>query len=316
MPQLDQDSKSLDITFITPTIGRATLARTVESFLARDAAGFSFEVIVVNDSGAPLPCADWAEPPFVRVIETNRAERSMARNAGLAAARGKYVMFVDDDDYLLPGGAAALLARARETNCPRVYGAYRVVDEMGELINEVHPHVRGDAMALFLAGETIPLGCTLFERSMVLRAGAFSSLYATLEDYDFLIRFARLAPLEFVDRLVLCQRVGLAGSSTDWSVTRTNVRRMREAQLGQPDIFRRIVKSATADPFVRGRVTRVYGSSCAWNAQYGRPLIALSRLAAAVRLCGLAWLSRAYWQGLRGEDMPEPARATKPHAHH
>ena len=48
-----------------------------------------FEVIVVNDSGQPLPDMDWQHCPRVRVIDTNRRERSVARNTGAAIAQGK-----------------------------------------------------------------------------------------------------------------------------------------------------------------------------------------------------------------------------------
>jgi len=52
-----------------------------------------FEVIIVNDSGQPLPEADWQKSKRVRIINTNRRERSVARNAGAAIARGRYLHF-------------------------------------------------------------------------------------------------------------------------------------------------------------------------------------------------------------------------------
>ncbi|MGH2524992.1 MAG: glycosyltransferase family A protein, partial [Anaerolineales bacterium] len=92
---------------VIPTIGRATLGRSVQSVLAQDCGAAGFEVIVVNDSGRPLPEAAWQRADGVRLITTNRRERSVARNTGAALAKGDYLCFLDDDDWLLPGALEA-----------------------------------------------------------------------------------------------------------------------------------------------------------------------------------------------------------------
>ena len=88
---------------VIPTIGRSTLSRAVCSVLQQSFTADEFEVIVVNDSGSPLPDADWQHSDHVRVLHTNRRERSVARNTGAAIAEGRYLHFLDDDDWLLPG---------------------------------------------------------------------------------------------------------------------------------------------------------------------------------------------------------------------
>ena len=73
-------------TTIIPTIGRATLSRAVRSVLDQAFDAADFEVIVVNDSGSPLPDAEWRRSERVRVVDTRRRERSVARNTGAAVA--------------------------------------------------------------------------------------------------------------------------------------------------------------------------------------------------------------------------------------
>src|SRR5689334_17368690 len=90
------------ISTIIPTIGRATLSQAVQSVIDQQCANVEFEIIVVNDSGQPLPKMSWMEAPTVQILNTNHWERSVARNAGAAIARGKYLHFLDDDDLLLP----------------------------------------------------------------------------------------------------------------------------------------------------------------------------------------------------------------------
>src|SRR6185369_10393658 len=77
-------------TTIIPTIARPTLARSVESVLSQRF-DQPFEIIVINDSGAPLPAAAWQQSAQVRVVDTPHRERSMARNTGAALARGRYL---------------------------------------------------------------------------------------------------------------------------------------------------------------------------------------------------------------------------------
>ena len=71
---------------IIPTIGRPTLARAVNTVLAQGFSMADFEIIVVNDAGKPLPPAEWQQAPNVKVVNTERRERSVARNTGAAIA--------------------------------------------------------------------------------------------------------------------------------------------------------------------------------------------------------------------------------------
>ena len=62
------------------------------------------EIILVDDGstdGSPALCDAWAEKdPRIRVIHKENGGLSSARNAGMAAASGKYFGFVDSDDVV------------------------------------------------------------------------------------------------------------------------------------------------------------------------------------------------------------------------
>ncbi len=60
---------------VIATIGRPTLARSVESILSQEIAPPDFEVIVVNDSGRSLNPADWQRSDQVTILHTPRRER-------------------------------------------------------------------------------------------------------------------------------------------------------------------------------------------------------------------------------------------------
>lgn len=80
------------------------LAECLNSILKQDIRGV--EIILVDD-GSPDECPKIcdryaAEHSFIQVIHKENGGLSSARNNGLLAAKGKYVWFIDSDDYLLP----------------------------------------------------------------------------------------------------------------------------------------------------------------------------------------------------------------------
>ena len=83
----------------------ATLQRAVDSIL-RDAPG-NLELILVDDGSTdetPALCDKIAaQDRRVKVLHRKNGGASAARNAGLDAAAGEWILFVDADDCLLPG---------------------------------------------------------------------------------------------------------------------------------------------------------------------------------------------------------------------
>jgi peptidoglycan/xylan/chitin deacetylase (PgdA/CDA1 family)/GT2 family glycosyltransferase len=86
---------------VIPTFNRrAVLQHTLPTVLAQDVAPEDYEVIVVVDGSAD-GSAGWlrglAPPVAFRVLEQPNRGPAAARNAGVAVARGRIVLFLDDD---------------------------------------------------------------------------------------------------------------------------------------------------------------------------------------------------------------------------
>lgn len=294
---------------IIPTIGRVTLARAVGSVLAQELAA-DFEVIVVNDSGAPLAEAHWQRDPRVTLIETDRVERSLARNAGAAVARGRFLHFLDDDDLLLPGAWNALWQLQRESEAAWLYGAYRTVDNNGRLVEEIRAETIGNAFAPLVAGEGIPLQASLLRAETFAAVGGFDADPSLLgvEDRDLGRRIALVAELAYTPALVACVRIGRQGSTTDWTNLARADRLGRERALAAPGSLSRLRDSIASCRWhgqVRvaywgGRVARAYVASAVWNLAHRRVLTAMRRLLSALAVAGSQVPRTDFRRGLRG----------------
>ncbi|VEW12931.1 Chondroitin polymerase [Moraxella caviae] len=79
------------------------LSQCLESIIAQD---IDKEIIAIDDGstdGSGEVLAQFAERyDFIKIISQENKGVSAARNAGIKAAAGRYVYFVDSDDYLLP----------------------------------------------------------------------------------------------------------------------------------------------------------------------------------------------------------------------
>lgn len=88
------------------------LTDCLQSLLTQDFA--DFEVICINDGSTDHSreiLSDWeSKLPQMKVIDRANGGLSAARNTGLAAATGDYVVFVDSDDWVEP----AMLSRLAE----------------------------------------------------------------------------------------------------------------------------------------------------------------------------------------------------------
>ncbi len=116
-----------DISVIMPCFNAAPwIGPAIESVLLQ--AGPSWELLVIDDGStdaSPAVARRYAAlDGRVRALPNEGAKGvSGARNAGLAAAKGEAVMFLDSDDALLPGALDRLHAALRWAGAPLVKGA-------------------------------------------------------------------------------------------------------------------------------------------------------------------------------------------------
>lgn len=184
------------VSVVIPTYNRRRcLAKAIESVQNQDRG--PVEIIVVDDA-SPDGTADWtaAAHPEVRLIR-NAVNRgvSASRNAGLAAARGRFIAFLDDDDWW----DASFLSRHLDVLEPRPdavlsYCDFTAVDMDGGAPSPARAQELGDdPLKTFLMGNPIPsLSLVLMSREAAERTRGFREDYDMCEDREFYMRLVSL----------------------------------------------------------------------------------------------------------------------------
>lgn len=285
---------------IIPTIARPTLARAVNSVLSQDFPADEFEVIVINDSGRPLSAEVWQESDQVKVLTTQQREQSIARNAGAAIAKGHYLHFLDDDDWLLPGAFQAFIELSRKSEAQWLYGISQLVDRDGKNLIRLEHGLRGNCFTQIMAGEWIPLQSSLIRSDVFFQIGGFSPLLSSSEDIDLCRRIALYVGFDFTPKVIASIGIGSESRSTNYAHQVVSARFTREGILDQPGAFNRLRSSAPTSE-LGGHIVRIYLTSAIWNIKHKSLSKAISRLVYAsisFMMSGNSLFRSNYWRAI------------------
>ncbi len=192
-----------------PTLAKALASIAVQTWPA-------IEVVLVNAKGeSHAPVGDRCGPfPMQAVSGGGRLSRSQAANAGIAAARGEWICFLDDDDWFSPTHIEALALRLlREPQAVAAYSGVSCVevDESGASHEVMQYNLEFDAARLILENY-LPIHAVLFRRAAALRLAGFDESLPIFEDWDFWLQLSRGARFEHVDQVSATYRLGSGDS--------------------------------------------------------------------------------------------------------
>ena len=241
----------------------ATLARAVESLQAQTVS--DWEAIVVDDGSRDdtLRIAEqWAaRERRVRVLSQLQSGASVARNTGIAAATGEWVVFLDSDDTL-DRRYLSLMSRAADArpNVGAVCCGYRRRDTSGRRTAIYGaPAMNQDPFLVCAGGPPTAIHGIMVRRAILQSVGGFDASLRTNEDWDLWLRVAR-AGTQFA---VVPKPLAEYWNSNASSLTKNGRQMVRDAFV----VMRRV---RSADPRVPDPIPQY-----AHGAALGNPLVGL-----------------------------------------
>lgn len=170
-----------------------------------------FEVVLVNDGGTDVShiVRQFSHYfPINYVFHQESTGRTPALNAGLEAACGTWVTYLDDDDIVYPTHLEHLISPMCQSSDIKVSytDANKVlcfVRDNKDLVIARKPWEQYNNFSHddFLLENRIPIMTFLHSRSLGIEIGKFDDSLDVLEDWEFLIRLSKAASFVHVPRI-------------------------------------------------------------------------------------------------------------------
>jgi len=189
-----QEQPSPVVSVIIPTFNSAAyLADAIQSVL--DQTYTNFELMIVDDGSTDdtgSVVARFKDERVHYIYQANQG-RSLARNRGLTATSGEYVVFLDADDLLAPHKLEVQVDCLEQSpDIGLVAGGFSYIAETGELIDRVEPWlVRPNLdIGTWLYGCPFVIHAVLVRRCWLERVNGFNLTLSHLEDWDLWLRLS------------------------------------------------------------------------------------------------------------------------------
>lgn len=149
-----------------------------------------FELIIIDDGSVDNSRSiikEYAGHPKIKIIFQNNKGLNVTNNIALRAARGRYIMRLDADDWL-DSHAVEMLSNKLERN-PKiglVFPDYYLANAEGDIIGQVRRHNFEDVTLL---DQPAHGACTMIRTSCLREVGGYDESFSCQDGYDLWIRF-------------------------------------------------------------------------------------------------------------------------------
>ncbi len=217
--------------------GARFLPEAIESVLAQTYR--EFEIIVVDDGSTDNSGVVARSYSGVRVIRQENQGVAVARNTGLCESRGDCLVFLDQDDRLLPNALEVGVNHLNShLDCGFVFGLFRFIGPNGVPLPRSKRQVGGAKKGtereakvigsnietanyqehfdykVLLSGRTlVPPSTAMFRRAVFQSVGDFDPSVVPMDDYDTYLRAARAFPICCHNQVIVEYRQHLGNQS-------------------------------------------------------------------------------------------------------
>ena len=200
-------SSKLQLSIILPIYNvEPYLEKCIRSLENQDIPKDSYEIICVND-GSPDNCLSiikQMQSEFLNIVLLDQENQgvSMARNNGIKAAKGEYLMFVDPDDAIEANCLKEIVAFAKKRELDIVYSPLTFVEIDGSM---QHSYFKDEVINKELEGSDLYF--TVRRKQIIDPDRAYAILYKRNLIFDYDLYYLKDVPYledgEFIAR-VLC----------------------------------------------------------------------------------------------------------------
>jgi len=197
--------------------GERYLGETIQSVL--DQTYRNFELIVVDDGstdGSAAVAKRFGEA--VRYMSRPNGGVCKARNTGMAAARGSYLAFLDQDDLWLPEKLAVQVAYLEgHQEVGAVYCQCEVIGKAKWGRSVYYSEPMKDDVVGIMKGPYLLMTATMFRTEVLRKIGGFEESFigAGTEDVDLTLRFKAAAQVAYLPTTLARYRVHSTNSSNN-----------------------------------------------------------------------------------------------------
>lgn len=198
------------VSVIIPSFNRSRMLKeAIDSVLAQNFRDFE---LIVADDGSTDDTPDVLESYQENIIVIRQENRgvSAARNAGIAAASGEYLAFLDSDDLWLPGKLSEQVAFFNSRPDALICQTEEIWIRNGKRVNPKLKHKKQSGMifepSLHLC--LVSPSAVMIKRSLFEIVGLFDESLPACEDYDLWLRIICRYPIFLTEKPMIVKRGG------------------------------------------------------------------------------------------------------------